>query len=165
MANMLQLALRAVQFVFTLIIMAITGNIIDTAFGGNPSVINYTMFVAVFSMLTLFYAIAICFKEEMTFHKLVPSILDLLNVFFFFCAGVALAAELGVHSCSNAGYTRSNHITNGAGNTKARCQMSQTITAFSWFNFALYVVTALFSFMGGNVNMRAGGSRPAMSKV
>lgn len=82
--------------------MAITGNIIDTAFGGNPSVINYTMFVAVFSMLTLFYAIAICFKEEMTFHKLVPSILDLLNVLFFFCAGVALAAELGVHSCSNA---------------------------------------------------------------
>lgn len=81
--------------------MAITGNIIETAFGGNPSVINYTMFVAVFSMLTLFYAIAICFKEEMTFHKLVPSVLDILNALFFFCAGVALAAELGAHNCNN----------------------------------------------------------------
>lgn len=93
---------NCVQFLFTLIIMAITGNIIDTAFSGNPSVINYAMFVAVFSMLTLFYAIAICFKEEMTFHKLVPSVLDLLNAVFFFCLGVALAAELGAHNCNNA---------------------------------------------------------------
>lgn len=82
--------------------MGLIGNIIATAFSGNPSVINYTMFVTVFALLTLFYLIAICFKEELTIHKFVPATLDLLNVLFFFCAAVALAAELGAHSCSNS---------------------------------------------------------------
>lgn len=81
--------------------MGLIGNMIASAFAGNPSVVNYTMFVAVFAMLTLFYLIAICFKEEFTIHKFVPATLDLLNVLFLFCAAVALAAELGAHSCSN----------------------------------------------------------------
>ena len=62
------------------------------------------------------------------------------------------------------GYTSTNKVTNGTGNTKARCQMSQTITAFMWFNFALYIVTALFSFTGGRANMRSGGLKPSMSQ-
>ncbi len=81
--------------------MALVGNMIATSFAGNPSLINYDMFVAVFSMLSLFYLIAIAFKEQFTFHKFIPAGLDLLNVLFFFCAAVAMAAELGVHSCSN----------------------------------------------------------------
>lgn len=82
--------------------MGLTGNMIATAFAGNPSVVNYTIFVTVFAMLTLFYLIAITFKEEFTFHKFVPASMDILNVLFFFCAAVALAAELGAHSCSNS---------------------------------------------------------------
>jgi len=74
---------------------------IATSFSGDPSLVNYDMFVAVFSMLSLFYLIAIAFKEQFTFHKFVPAGLDLLNALFFFCAAVAMAAELGVHSCSN----------------------------------------------------------------
>lgn len=82
--------------------MGLTGNMIATAFAGNPSVVNYTIFVTVFAMITLFYLIAITFKEEFTFHKFVPAAMDVLNVLFFFCAAVALAAELGAHSCSNS---------------------------------------------------------------
>lgn len=82
--------------------MALVGNMIATSFAGNPSVINYDMFVSVFAMLSLFYLIAICFKEQFTIHKFVPATLDLLNVLFWFCAAVAMAAELGAHSCSSS---------------------------------------------------------------
>lgn len=82
--------------------MAIVGNMIASAFAGNPSIVNYDMFVAAFSMLTLFYAIAICFRESLTFHRFVPASLDLINALLFFCGAVAMAAELGAHSCSNS---------------------------------------------------------------
>jgi hypothetical protein len=81
--------------------MALTGNIIADAIAGNPSSINYTMFVAVFSMLCLFYFFLIAFKDSFAIHPLIPVILDALNTLFFFAAAVALAARLHVHSCSN----------------------------------------------------------------
>jgi Membrane-associating domain len=81
--------------------MALVGNIIATAFAGNPSLINYDMFVAVFSMLSLIYLIATAFNEGFAGHPIIPVVLDLLNTLFFFCAAVAMAAELGTHSCSN----------------------------------------------------------------
>ncbi|KAK5094149.1 hypothetical protein LTR24_003754 [Lithohypha guttulata] len=101
MANVIQLGLRAAEFLFALLVMSLVGNMIDTSFSGNPSIVNYSMFCAVFAMLTLFYLITIAFKEQFTFHKFVPAGLDLLNALFWFCAAVALAAELNVHSCSN----------------------------------------------------------------
>jgi hypothetical protein len=81
--------------------MALTGNIIADAIAGNPSTINYTIFVAVFSMLCLFYLFLVAFKEDFAIHPLIPVILDALNTLFFFAAAVALAARLHVHSCSN----------------------------------------------------------------
>jgi len=166
MANMLQLGLRGAEFIFTLIIMALVGNMIASAFSGNPSVINYDMFVAVFGMLTLFYLIAICFREELTFHKFVPASLDLLNVLFYFCAAVAMAAELGAHSCSNSDYTRSNHITNGAGDTGGRCREAQATTAFLWFAWACFVGSLFLTLTAsGGVNMRGPRRGPNMSQV
>ena len=81
--------------------MALTGNIIADAIAGNPSSINYTMFVAVFSMLCLFYFFAIAFNDSFVIFSSLPLLLDALNTLFFFAGGVALAARLHVHSCSN----------------------------------------------------------------
>lgn len=81
--------------------MALVGNIIATAFSGNPSIINYDMFVAVFAMLSLFYLIAVSFNEGFSGHPALPLVLDILNALFFFCGAVATAAKLGVHSCGN----------------------------------------------------------------
>ena len=78
--------------------MALVGNIIAEAFAGNPSLINYDMFVAVFSMLSLFYLFAATWNESFSIHPILPVALDLLNTLFFFCAAVAMAAELGAHS-------------------------------------------------------------------
>lgn len=81
--------------------MALIGNIIAIAYAGNPATINYSMFTATFAMLTLLYLLPSSLKDS--FHiPIVAVVLDGLNMLFYFCAAVALAAKLGVHSCSNS---------------------------------------------------------------
>lgn len=167
----LNLILRGLEFFFTLVVMALVGNIIATAFSGNPSLINYDMFVVVFGMLSLFYLIAVAWNDSFTGHPMIPLVLDLLNVLFFFCAAVAMAAELGTHSCSNSAYTHRNHITNGSPDTAGRCREAQAATAFLWFAWACFTASFFFSVLGargGGINLRAPGirkGRPAMSQV
>lgn len=81
--------------------MSLVGNMIATAFAGNPAMINYVMFVSVFGMATLvFYLLPTSFLDK--YHiPIVSIILDALNVIFWFCAAVALPSYLHVHSCSN----------------------------------------------------------------
>jgi predicted membrane-bound spermidine synthase len=74
---------------------------IAKAISGNPSIINYVMFVAVFSALSLIFLITSAITGIMSGTP-IPLALDLLNTLFFFCAAVALSAELGVHSCSDS---------------------------------------------------------------
>lgn len=92
--------LTALQFLWTLLIMALVGNIIADATSGNPSIINYDMFVAVFAMLSIIFLLASAFTGVMSGTP-IPLGLDILNTLFFFCGAVAMSAQLGVHSCSN----------------------------------------------------------------
>ena len=80
--------------------MALVGNMVAEAVGGNPSIVNYTMFVAVFGMLSLLYLIGATIVEAL-FWPVVVLALDALNTIFFLVGGIALAADLGVHSCGN----------------------------------------------------------------
>lgn len=82
--------------------MALIGNMIATAFAGNPSIVNYDMFVAVFGMLSLLYLIPATVKPEFSFHPMLMVGLDVLNALFFVIGGIATAAYLGVHSCGNS---------------------------------------------------------------
>lgn len=81
--------------------MALDGNIIADAKAGNPSIINYVMFVAVFGMLSLFYLIAGTINEAFAISGIFMVIADALNTLFFLIGGIALAAYLNVHSCGN----------------------------------------------------------------
>ncbi|OCK80292.1 hypothetical protein K432DRAFT_382336 [Lepidopterella palustris CBS 459.81] len=166
-AKVVNLALRGFEFFCALIVMALIGNMIATAYSGNPSVVNYDMFVSVFGMLSLFYLFAGAFNEDFSI-PIVSIALDVLNTLFFLCAGIATAAYLGVHSCGNSAYTHSNSITNGSRDTEKRCREAQASTAFLWFGFAAFAISAVFSFTGhsSSVNMRGGLRRgPAMSQV
>lgn len=82
--------------------MALVGNMIASANAGNPSIVNYDMFVAVFGMLSLIYLIPATFKEDLAGHPLILVGLDVLNSLFFFCGAVAMAAKLHTHSCGNS---------------------------------------------------------------
>ena len=81
--------------------MALVGNMIAEAVGGNPSIVNYVMFVAVFGMLSLFYLIAATIVEAFAISPWFVLAADALNTLFFLVGGIALAADLGVHSCGN----------------------------------------------------------------
>lgn len=80
--------------------MSLVGNMIATAVAGNPSIVNYDMFVAVFGMLSLFYLIPTTWKDDLAV-PIVTLALDALNTLFWFCGALATAAYLHVHSCSN----------------------------------------------------------------
>lgn len=81
--------------------MALAGNMIASAFGGNHSIINYSMFCAVFAMISLIYLILGTIREGWSGHPMIMVIVDALNALFFLCGGIAMAAYLGAHSCSN----------------------------------------------------------------
>ncbi|KAL5377677.1 hypothetical protein DPSP01_009602 [Paraphaeosphaeria sporulosa] len=164
----LNIGLRSWQLLCSVIIMALIGNMIATAYSGNSAMVNYDMFVAVFGLLSLLYLLPTSFLDSYSM-PLVNMGLDALNVIFWFCAAVATAAYLHVHSCSNRAYTTTNHITNGSPNTEKRCREAQASTAFFWFGWAAWVATLAFSIMNGRssgANLRGGIRRgPAMSQV
>ena len=82
--------------------MALTGNMIHDATKGNPSTINYVMFVAVFGMLSLIYLTLATVNEGFAVSPFFMLAADALNTLFFLVGGIALAASLNVHSCGNA---------------------------------------------------------------
>ncbi|RFU31875.1 hypothetical protein B7463_g4471, partial [Scytalidium lignicola] len=154
------LVLRSIQFLWTLIIMALIGNVIADAFAGNPSAVNYAMFVAAFSMLVVLYGLAAVFIESLAM-PLVLLVLDSLAILFTFIAGVVLAAKLHVHSCSNRSYLIHNSLTNGSFNMESRCRELQASTAFFWFLFATYAASLFFDFVGS----RGSGLRSRSSGI
>jgi len=166
MVAVIQAALRSVQFVLTLLITALVGNVIAEAFAGNQSSINYAIFVAVFSWLVLAYGLAAAFVESIAI-PIALIVADALAALFTFIAGVVLAAKLGVHSCGNSSYVVSNSLTNGSHNPTKRCHELQASTAFFWFLFAAYVASTVMSVIGHGGAARTGGIRkgPSMSQV
>jgi uncharacterized metal-binding protein len=146
--------------------MSLIGNIIASAFSGNPAIINFDMFVAVFAMLSLIFFIATTVLN----HDLPPLwtiILDSLNTLFFFLAAVITAAILGAHSCSDNSYTLHNSICNGSADRESRCREAQAATAFLFFGFFTFLATTALSFMNrGGGSLGSIASRPsAMSQV
>ena len=59
--------------------MALIGDMIHSSYAGNPSIVNYCMFVALFAMLSLFYLIPATIKDSLQVHPILPLIVDLLN--------------------------------------------------------------------------------------
>ncbi|KAE8354799.1 marvel domain-containing protein [Aspergillus coremiiformis] len=168
----IQLGLRLWEFIWTLLVMALIGNMIAGAFSGNPATVNYAMFVSAFSMFTLFYLVPASFNIDWAIHPIFMVVLDTLNAIFFLSAGVALAAKLQAHSCRNNEYTLHNEITNGSVHREKRCREAQASTAFLWFAWAGYTVSMVLSFLVSrrSVNLRprtgpARGARPSMAQV
>jgi len=87
------------QFFCALIVLALTAN--QVAMGGTPAIINYDLFVSIFALLSLIYLIAATVNESFIMHRAAMLGVDALNVLWLFCAAVATAAILGVHSCNS----------------------------------------------------------------
>ncbi|KAK4949173.1 hypothetical protein LTR66_014070 [Elasticomyces elasticus] len=172
-SKMVNLAMRGFQLLWTVLIMSLAGNMIHNAFAGNPSIVNYDMFVSIFALLSLFYLIAGTVNEGFSGHPMIMVGVDLLNTLFFFCGAIATSTKLGVHSCGRADYTLHNSVTNGAYDTTKRCHEAQAVAAFLWFGFLAFAASTVLSGLqsrgSGGMNMRGGmgGIRrgPAMTQV
>ncbi|KAH7400025.1 putative Non-classical export protein 2 [Cadophora sp. MPI-SDFR-AT-0126] len=169
MVSIPQLGLRAVQFVFILLTLALVGNVIAEAFAGNSSKINYAIFVSVFDMIVILWGIGAVFKEGLAIGIVLP-ILDVIATLLTVIAGIVLAAGLGVHSCGNKSYLVSNALTNGSHHPSKRCHELQASTAFYWFAFVAFLGSAFLGFTSGGSSFRGprGGIRkggPTMSQV
>ncbi|KAI9374221.1 membrane-associating domain-containing protein [Aspergillus egyptiacus] len=168
----IQIGLRVWEFIWTLLIMALVGNMIAEAFAGNPAIVNYTMFVVAFSMLSLFYLVPASINMDWAIHPILVIIVDTLNMLLFFTCAIAFAAILQAHSCSNEDYTLNNEITNGSDNPEKRCREAQASTAFLWFAWAGYAASWILSIImsrsaGANLRPRTGPvrGRPSMAQV
>ncbi|KAF7880720.1 uncharacterized protein EAF01_011989 [Botrytis porri] len=164
MVSLPQLLLRVFQFLCVLISLALVAAAIDDQFFGNSSV-NWAMFVAVFSMIVVFYGVAAAFVEGLA-QPMILGAMDGLATLFNFIAGVVLASKLGVHSCSNRRYLVSNSLTQGMAQ---RCRLLQAATAFFWFAFAFFAASIAMDFIGGGSSMARRSnvrkSAPTMSQV
>lgn len=74
---------------------------IDDSYSGNPATVNYAMYCAVFSMVSLLYLFPSTANLDWAGHPLIMVVLDILNAIFFLASGIALAARLGCESCTN----------------------------------------------------------------
>ncbi|KAL9008875.1 MAG: hypothetical protein Q9173_006046, partial [Seirophora scorigena] len=142
----------------TVLIMALIGNAIQEANGGNHSIINYVIFVSVFALLSLIYLIGAAIMESFAI-PIAMLVLDAINTLLFLIGGIALAAYLGVHSCNNLDYTSSNRVTRTSDNPAKRCRESQAACAFLWFGFAAWAASLVLSALssrGGAGGLRRG---------
>ena len=163
------MGLRAWQLICAILVVAFMANNIDRADNGTHSIVNYSLFVGLWWLLSLIYFIPTSFIDKFSI-PIVDVAMDALSVLFSFCAAVALAAYLGAHSCSNRAYTTSNGVCNSSANTEQNCRQAQATCAFLWFGFAAFVATLAINVMNGSgsgVNMRGGIRRggPSMSQV
>lgn len=138
------LAIRGAQFFLTILTLALSGALVaQQVIGGSPSQVNFALFASIWSFLAGFYTLYAAFSESG--HSMILLAIDATNTLFTFAAGTALAAGLGVHSCGNMVYVRSNSITNGSHDPTARCHQAQALTAFLWFLFGTYLASLVLS--------------------
>lgn len=81
--------------------MSLAGNMISDSYAGNPSIVNYLIFLTAFAFLCLFYLIPATINENWSFHPLLMVIVDALNMILWLCGAIALPSYLHAHSCSN----------------------------------------------------------------
>ena len=99
MVSIAQIGLRAFQFLFTLLLTALVGNVLNDN-SNSPASVNFAMFVAALSWIVLLYGLLAAFIESLAI-PFVLVVLDGLATLFTFVAGIVLAARLHVHSCNN----------------------------------------------------------------
>ncbi|KAK6530793.1 hypothetical protein TWF281_007630 [Arthrobotrys megalospora] len=138
------LAIRGSQFLLTVITLALSGALVaQQAIGGSPSQVNFALFTSIWSLLSGFYTLYTVFTDSGNAQILLG--VDASNTLFTFASGTALAAGLGVHSCGNMAYVKTNSITNGGTDPTGRCHEAQALTAFLWFLFGTYLASMVLS--------------------
>ncbi|KAI6250017.1 Non-classical export protein 2 [Erysiphe necator] len=169
MIDVIQTSLRCSQLLWTLLCTALISSVIADSFAGNPSCINFAIFVCVLSWITCIGGMIGAFNDK-CLVPMVILVLDTTTAFLSLISGIVLAAKLQVHSCEDIRYILSNSLTNGSFNPSKRCHELQAATAFMWFLFISFMGSLYFDIVNGTKRSIAGssGSRasaPTMSQA
>ncbi|KAI9880203.1 MAG: hypothetical protein M1830_004789 [Pleopsidium flavum] len=161
------LVLRAVQLLFSAIVLGISISLIrGQVHGAAPSQTDFSAFAGGWGLLIALVGIA-----ATTFFAALEGIamlaLDGLAILFYLAAALAMAVTLRVHKCTNENFTTSNALINGGLrdnkyyryiDLQGRCHKAQADTAFLFFAFAAFVGTAVLSGMAGRRKGARGGA-------
>ncbi|KAJ3495179.1 hypothetical protein NLG97_g3581 [Lecanicillium saksenae] len=168
MSGFINLILRVVAFVFTIIITGLIGNVIakdDHASTSARAAVNFTMFVAALSWVVCIYGMLATVISSLG-KPIILTALDGLGVLFTFLSAIVLAGLIGNPNCSNTYDRKHNWIGYGSFNTQNRCRELQASDAFMWFLWAILCGGLFFSLTEMRSPMGASRSaRPAMSQV
>ncbi|BAO41136.1 Non-classical export protein 2 [Kluyveromyces marxianus] len=169
MLSLLDNSLRAVNFVFLIIVLGLTGNLIATRHRVSSRV-NFALFAAVFGMVfDSIYAVLANFISAFAWPILLVT-WDFLNMVFTFAAGTALAVGIRGGSCSSRHFVRKNKISE---NSKDRCRKAQASTVFLYFSFFIFLVKFVLSVINvistggfGTTSTRRGGvGAPTIAQI
>lgn len=171
MGRFLNIGLRLLALLWTLLITALIGNVIASNVNARTSAasaVNFTMFVAALSWVALLFGIAAAIISSLALPiVLLP--LDFLATLFTFIAAIVLAAKLGAPNCGSI--DRDDHgsgwIAFGSHNDEKRCREIQASTAFMWFLWACFMGILFFTFKDSRGSMTSirSSTRPNMSQV
>ena len=96
------LPIRAVQFLFTIIVLGLSGNIVNDA-GGSASEVNFLLFTSIWSFLLLIYLIATQFFMQQLTHHYATLALESLTALFWFAGFIAQAVLVSGIYCHFSG--------------------------------------------------------------
>ncbi|KAK3186534.1 hypothetical protein K4F52_004574 [Lecanicillium sp. MT-2017a] len=171
MSGFINLILRGIALLWTLLITALIGNVIaldrDAAMSAK-SAINFTMFVAVLSWIVCIYGMLSTFISALG-RPLIMLPLDSLGVLFTFISAIVLSAKLRATNCGNISNLDlpGSWIGFGSDNDEKRCREIQASAVFMWFLWACLCGGFFFTFKESRSPFGSSlrSSRPAMSQV
>jgi hypothetical protein len=100
--------------------------------GGSPAEVNFTVFVVIFSYLSLILYTALLFIPKGVFW-----ILAGLSVVFYFSASISMTVALQPGgNCNDRHYISNNDLISGV---KGRCRTAQADVAFLWFCSSIFI--------------------------
>ncbi|RMJ22010.1 Non-classical export protein [Aspergillus sp. HF37] len=172
-AEMTSLGLRVAELIFSVIVMALSGNMISMYIDGSPPSVNYAMFASAFSIFTLIYLFPASVNTNLSGHPIVMVVVDTLNAIWFLTSGIVLASRIKVFDCDSQGILEDNRVTNDSAEPPKTCREAKSTDAFLWFAWACYTASMIVSFiqaMRSRGASRAGGrgggrARPAKSPM
>ncbi|SPO06696.1 related to NCE102 protein [Cephalotrichum gorgonifer] len=172
--GLLKTALRGLQLLWCLILIALIGNVI--ALSRNPSgsstaAVNFTMFVIVASTLAAVYGLLARFFPSVENPKVaLPA--DVFASLLTFLGGVVLSAKLGVVNCGDLERLKGDKglpgswIGWGSADDEKRCREIQAGAAFMWFLFFCFVGSAVFTWRDSRRGFSSiASSLPPMSQL
>ncbi|EEU45460.1 hypothetical protein Neosp_004880 [[Neocosmospora] mangrovei] len=168
--NLIKMVLRGFELLITLLLTAVTGNVIASnidAAGTATAAVNFVMFVAAVCWIVSIIGLGSFFASVLD-KPVAQLVLDGSVVLFTFIAAIVLAAKLRVVDCGdiNPKALPGDWIAWGSNSDQKRCRELQASTVFMWFLFGSFCGSLFLTVRDvRNTYGSIRGSRPSMSQI